>query len=204
MKIKVPDAMLKAVEASYENRRGAYSENATRADLEAALRWQSDNPIVPSDEQMDALTNAVPYLDSGNGRIFRFVIDMWQRRMYLAPEPEVPKLSVEDVLNLMLENIDRVQVPIPYNVDPARVPVLKEEAKQQIRNAIKNLKSDPEPEVPKTVKDIHLIDPEKCPHRWQTKDDQETMERIVYCELCDWEYSHEGLAEVHRHGQKGK
>lgn len=68
--------------------------------LEAALRWLSENPIVPTDEQMDALTNEVPYQDSGNGSIFRVVIDKWQRRMFLAHKPEVP----EEIADLIVES----------------------------------------------------------------------------------------------------
>ena len=33
------------------------------------------------------------------------------------------------------------------------------------------------------------LDPGKCPHRWQSRDDLSTAERVIYCELCDWVYS---------------
>ena len=53
----------------------------------------------------------------------------------------------------------------------------------------------PEPEVPE-------VDPQKCPHRWQAKNDDATEERVVYCELCDWVYSRDSLA--YRRGRDGK
>ena len=49
----------------------------------------------------------------------------------------------------------------------------------------------PEPQVPGVTP---RIDPQKCPHRWQAKNDLTTMQRVVYCELCEWEYSREILA----------
>jgi hypothetical protein len=49
------------------------------------------------------------------------------------------------------------------------------------------------------------LDPQKCPHRWQSKDDSSTMERVVYCELCDWVYSREALEFIqHRNSEAPK
>jgi hypothetical protein len=44
------------------------------------------------------------------------------------------------------------------------------------------------------------IDPKKCPHRWQAKNDDTTEERVVYCELCDWVYSRDSL--TYRRGKE--
>ena len=52
--------------------------------LEAALRWQSENPQVPTEQQLsDMAADAHVCMDE--------VIAEWQRRMYLAPEPEVDR-----------------------------------------------------------------------------------------------------------------
>lgn len=39
------------------------------------------------------------------------------------------------------------------------------------------------------------MDPQKCPHRWQRRDDLSTMERVVYCELCGWVYSRDAIGD---------
>jgi hypothetical protein len=88
----VPEEMLDAATAVINADMSAALRSDMRwpgvnAILKAAIRWQSEHPQVPTEEQMDALTNDLPYQDSGNGRIFRVVIDRWQRHMYDAPEP---------------------------------------------------------------------------------------------------------------------
>lgn len=51
-KIKVPEGMLSAVEQALEdNDWPARPKEQSRVACEAALRWLSENPIVPSDEQ---------------------------------------------------------------------------------------------------------------------------------------------------------
>jgi len=88
--VKVPEGMLEAVAAA-QRERWNYSEDAhskvdcnTVLDLEAALRWLSENPIVPTDEQVEEMkTKLVPvHPHWGN------IVAEWQRRMFLAPEPE--------------------------------------------------------------------------------------------------------------------
>ena len=37
------------------------------------------------------------------------------------------------------------------------------------------------------------LDHQRCPHRWQAHRDNTTTERVVYCELCGWEYSREAI-----------
>jgi hypothetical protein len=67
--------------------------------IEAALRWMSQNPIVPTETQMlnmrqetgdDSMTH-----DYNERAVF--LATEWQRRMFLAPEPEVPS-EVGDLL----------------------------------------------------------------------------------------------------------
>ena len=120
-KIVVPEGMLKvAMDAtrgftgygydSYSDipTSGHIGNHATFAvALEAALRWLCENPIHPSPEQWQRLFSA------WNARIdasetladsphpiedqLRFTVIEWQRRMFLAPEPEIPD-EIEDLL----------------------------------------------------------------------------------------------------------
>lgn len=83
MSISVPDGMMKAVVATYANRRGAYSEKATRADLEAALRWldrklnHMEQGFWPSNDSAEIARTRVEG--------FKYAIAE-VRRMFLAPE----------------------------------------------------------------------------------------------------------------------
>lgn len=95
-KIKVPDGMsraairaasqawdagdLKIVYPPYPNEP---FYNHSTVILEAALLWLSENPIAPTDKQFFDLSS-----DVGDVRM-RCV--EWQRRMFLAPEPEIPE-----------------------------------------------------------------------------------------------------------------
>ena len=133
-KIVVPEGMLKAVADRWPIR--CMEDKAHVLDtLETALRWQSENPkyLVPS--QRDELF--AEFKRSNMTGEFEWAAFVWyecQRRLHLAPES---KVGVEDVLNLMLENIDKVKIPIPPEIPTSRVPYLKEQAKQYIRDAIK-------------------------------------------------------------------
>ena len=57
------------------------------AALEAALRWLSENPIVPSVEQCDAIRDVLgPREDLMQWQVKEVAFE-WQRRIFLAPEP---------------------------------------------------------------------------------------------------------------------
>lgn len=81
-KIKVPEGMLQAA------RQATKGWDFCPEALEAALRWLSSNPIAPTQSQANDLANAYrgaePY-----GCATQYAIAEWQRRMLLAPEPEV-------------------------------------------------------------------------------------------------------------------
>ena len=55
------------------------------AALEAALRWLSENPIVPTEEQAQYMYDGKKGL--GHAGTIRYCMIEWQRRMFLAPEP---------------------------------------------------------------------------------------------------------------------
>ena len=68
------------------------------AALEAALRWLSENPIVPSVEQCDAIRDVLgPREDLMQWQVKEVAFE-WQRRMFLAPEPEDKRLKVLRIL----------------------------------------------------------------------------------------------------------
>lgn len=100
--IKVPEEMLEAGEQALhgkawpgtdeEGRRNTVMFTAVEAQdigaavLKAALRWLSENPIVPTDEQWKAINHERQWPDNAYRR--RWLVVEWQRRMFLAPEPE--------------------------------------------------------------------------------------------------------------------
>jgi len=98
----VPEGMLKAAVAGLIHcwdripKSTDYSSKQVQlstAACEAALRWLSENPIVPTDDQRAELSRLVPYEDSGNGKILSVACVEFQRRMFLAPEPEVDRID---------------------------------------------------------------------------------------------------------------
>ena len=90
-KIEIPAGMLKA---AYEWCPASFAMPAVKSMLEAALRWLSDNPITPTDEQLNEMKNDLRF------RMIDFDIQKlcaeWQRRMFLALEL-VPE-AVKDLL----------------------------------------------------------------------------------------------------------
>jgi len=62
----------------------------TKIGLEAFIRWQSENPRVPTLEQLWSCgKDAGGQTNAFDGTIA--MIAAWLRRMYLAPKPEVPE-----------------------------------------------------------------------------------------------------------------
>ena len=118
-KILVPEGMLKAaVEAVrvrsefgfhfIDNKDELRSRRArivaqTQDTLEAALLWLSENPIVPTNEQTQGVCDSI-FVGSEYLLDPRDAMVEWQRRMFLAPEPEVP----EEIKEL----VDSFNVPI--------------------------------------------------------------------------------------------
>ena len=88
-KIAIPEGMLEAAVAAVKIPvSGQLARNQTHDILEAALRWLSENPIEPTQKQSRKL-----YADVPQGLLVDEVPSWyaveWQRRMFLAPEPEV-------------------------------------------------------------------------------------------------------------------
>lgn len=95
-KIVVPEGMMLAVRKSGHDYILKNPVVITSI-LEAALRWLSENPIIPTGQQgrdldgawLDSKSNlAAPYHQTARATEFGAI--EWQRRMFLAPEPELP------------------------------------------------------------------------------------------------------------------
>jgi len=97
VRVVIPEGMLQVGRAAYN----AYvtADRGAIFILEAALRWLSENPVVPTPEQTKKLLATVQF---GAGReidphLIENLLLAWQRRMFLAPEPEVPE-AIKDLL----------------------------------------------------------------------------------------------------------
>ena len=115
-KYVVPEGGLKAAVLSARSGRwNANPGNATWVEnpegfisdaITAFIAWQSGNPIVPTRNQAFEILQRFKVESNGchSFRIADALVE-WQRRMYLSPEPEVPK-EVKDLLQ------------IEYGIDP--------------------------------------------------------------------------------------
>lgn len=98
-KYTVPEEGLKATVEAMKNPSGTKflsTEQWASLGLEAFIRWQSENPIVPTEDQSEELRSN-HYRDINSVSFVRSIVVKWQRRMYLAPEPEVPE-EIKDLL----------------------------------------------------------------------------------------------------------
>ena len=93
MKIQVPEGMLKAACREYPGRNFDYADEEsygvfTRPILKAALRWLSENPIVPTIKQLEKIWDSQPdsTAEYPYWQKIRETMAEWQRRMFLAPE----------------------------------------------------------------------------------------------------------------------
>ncbi len=92
----IPEGMLEAVrqgmrpilEASSDRNHGYNQDDLERAGIEGILRWISENPRVPSDADLDKLMDEACDESEPECNSNRYVAVNWQRRMFLAPEPE--------------------------------------------------------------------------------------------------------------------
>ncbi len=89
----VPDGMMNA--ACNDHHAIGVNQRDVAKMLEAALRWLSENPIVPTERECARLCDYDP-------KIVKFVVSVWQRLAFLAPEPEVPE-AIKDLLWVRLE-----------------------------------------------------------------------------------------------------
>jgi len=94
-KIVVPKGMLEAVEDASNADVGYFDSGDARPILEAALRWLSENPIVPTNGQTKDLWKATNGALKDEWPIL--IATKFQRSMFLALEPSVPE-AIKDLL----------------------------------------------------------------------------------------------------------
>lgn len=85
--IVVPGGMLEAVNSASKTAQIITDERLLEM-LEPAIRWLSENPIVPTVEQSSDMMEKFPVNTSRN------VCVEWQRRMFLARDPDYPILDL--------------------------------------------------------------------------------------------------------------
>lgn len=84
--IEVPKGMLEAAVAAYPN----CATDMTRSRVAAALLWLAENPIVPSDEEYEALGKAWNGRSGYAEEFIPWIATEWQRRMFLRKPDPVP------------------------------------------------------------------------------------------------------------------
>ena len=101
-KYAVPEGMKQAAEEAEEEYLcdGQSRDVCRKVILEAALRWQAENPIVPTHAEVERILEMVQFQGLRGTSLDRLqdFVAMWQRRMYLAPEPEVSE-GIKDLLS---------------------------------------------------------------------------------------------------------
>ena len=94
--IKVPEGMLKAAELEKQldsEFRLSSQFTAFGDGMRFACRWLSENPFVPTEEQvkqMNQMWHSSAIADSRPEYYEQFIAAEWQRRMFLAPDPDEP------------------------------------------------------------------------------------------------------------------
>jgi hypothetical protein len=89
----VPAGML---DATFSHAPMVTCKASMRDALEAALRWWSKNPTVPTTDQAMEIGKKFSNQPSVCDYVMQVCVE-WQRRCFLAPEPEVPE-EIKDLL----------------------------------------------------------------------------------------------------------
>ncbi len=184
--VTIPKGMLEAaLDAPIDEAR----ESQTYAVLEAALRWLSENPIVPTDAQIEEMKiKLVPVHPHWSN-----IVAEWQRRMFLAPDgPDVSQWTcqlsgytfTQEEADAICEYVRTASHPIRagFNGEPVASNV-------EFTNALKAVQGEaPEPEVPEAIKDL----------LYRTRD-VATPHMLVSCAETE-----ERVIEAYRRGQQSK
>jgi len=102
-KYVIPEGMLNvAIFALASNWDFFDTKHCTERVLEAAVCWLAENPIVPTMRQADEILSPLCGIPSNrvSGRLSNAAVEVaveWQRRMFLASEPEIPE-AVKDMM----------------------------------------------------------------------------------------------------------
>ena len=102
-KILIPKEMAQAAHQAFFNMNSIGGTRGDRSDgermifaLEAALRWLSEHPAAPTLEQIKSIKSQTSLEEINPACVYHICLE-WQRRMFLAPEPEVPE-AIKDLL----------------------------------------------------------------------------------------------------------
>jgi len=91
-RIVAPDEMVHAAWVAW----GEPDCAGVRDVVEAALLWLSENPTSPNEDQTEAIRGSF-LAQQDVTELIEFTVLEWQRRMFLAPEPEVLE-PIKDLL----------------------------------------------------------------------------------------------------------
>lgn len=99
----VPDGMMKAAISRHDAIfpgfvRSHRDIDGISAIVEAVLRYQAENPAVPTNEQAARLTEIYSDTLEPHSERLKIVVKEWQRRAYLVVEPEIPE-AIKDLLD---------------------------------------------------------------------------------------------------------
>lgn len=163
MRIKIPEDVLTVVLQSGPNNGSDYDRER---DLEIALRQLSEHPIVPTDEQLAEIRSSVRmeisrdshgFVDESKDMLwpwFKSLIAEWQRRMFLAPEPDeqpVVNRTIDGFMGITLtrREADKIIDAVITTVAPDSF--LGYGQSKPIYRWM-------EPEVPEEIRDLLLVD----------------------------------------------
>lgn len=104
--IMIPKGMMEAV--GYEN--NAFAQELARRVIISALVWLTENPVLPLDEEAARIVDET-HFSTLTARCIEFA-RLWQQRMFLAPEPEVPN----DVKELLYPDPNGVNFDVNHTI----------------------------------------------------------------------------------------
>ena len=94
--VTIPKGMSEAFHKAENHEGFKWDDAVLDAMLSAALRWLSENPIVPTDGEAKEIWRDTGLCNEVDDDELRCIVVEWQRRMFLAPEPEVPS-EIRDI-----------------------------------------------------------------------------------------------------------
>ena len=157
-KYVVPEGMLRAAEESMRPIGGIPFAYIDRI-LEVAVRWLAENPIAPTKAQRESLNE---WLCGARGGERRDAVVEWQRRMFLAPEPDTGNVD-SFILWYAINNApsDAVGVDI-YSAQGTLIGSLgltkkdeKPEREEDLeRDVHEHGKATTQPEIPEAIKNL--------------------------------------------------
>ncbi len=154
-KILIPEAMRKAVESALDHLDP--EEFMFYPGLEAALRWLSENPIVPTDAQTKKIREAF-FAQNDVNELIKFTLIEWQKHMFIAPEPNEEDHAAQKIVSILEEHM-------------AELGLTEEEKNaktKQLVQFVQDLKKKEQSVVPDEIQDL-----------WDSSPTPDTKRRII-------------------------